>query len=102
MSGETWPLHGKLTAKERRRVRKAIRKRDGDLCHYCGEAMDFGPYRKGETKEGHASIEHLDMRALGGSNELHKLVLVHMRGNHARNTAWQRAGRPGREDLHDC
>lgn len=59
---------GQKTAK---RVRKALLRKYGDLCHWCKRRM----------KEQSMSIEHLVPLALGGDNSWENLRLAHVRCN---------------------
>jgi 5-methylcytosine-specific restriction endonuclease McrA len=60
---------------------RALRERDGDNCHWCGEPIDF------ETREGpfSVSLEHLVEKANGGTNEQSNLRLAHSHCNNYRS-----------------
>lgn len=62
------------------RIRKAIRKRDGDRCHYCGSVMKFDDKNYGLS----ATVEHLKRKADGGSSRIRDLVLACRSCNEAR------------------
>ena len=72
----------------RKKLRKALRARDGDRCHWCNLPMLFGiPIRHHPML---ASIEHLTPRSCGGTNDLTNLALAHLACNHRRNELHQR------------
>jgi hypothetical protein len=58
---------------EKRAKLIALRKRDGDLCHLCGEAMDF----ETRTSPLSASLDHVRPKYEGGTNCLTNLKLAH-------------------------
>ncbi len=63
----------------RKRVRRYLRKRYGERCHWCGGRMDF-KLAKGNFQD-MATIEHLVPMSFGGSNDLSNLRLAHKRCN---------------------
>lgn len=68
-------------SRQRRKTREALRKRDGDNCHICGEAMLFEtPQHDNE----YATVDHLHPRSHGGKHGLDNLKLAHRRCNIAR------------------
>lgn len=89
----TIAVEGRGTQRDRRRIRKALRDRDGDLCCWCHEPMRF-PEGPGEQwLPDFASIEHIIPRSLGGSDGLDNLALSHLRCNQARNPNQDEAAR---------
>ena len=77
----------------RKKLRQALRKRDGDNCHYCGEPMIFPETAwRGSSL---ATIEHLTPRAKGGTDDMDNLVLAHLRCNQDRNAELMLAERVG-------
>ena len=51
-----------------------LRSRDGDLCWLCTEPFDFRPEAK---KTRRPTLEHLQPKSLGGTNDLSNLRLCH-------------------------
>lgn len=81
-----------LPTGKRRRIRRLLRRRDGDNCCWCARPMVFG-------KKGHtfltATIEHMAPRRFGGSHDPAFLRLAHYQCN-----IWRDQGRfPVRRDL---
>lgn len=67
----------------------ALRKRDGDKCHYCSGEMVFGRYRAGERPALMATLEHVRPISRGGSHTWDNCVLACWRCNSSRgNHAW--------------
>lgn len=56
-----------LNKKNRQKIRKQLRKRDGDECFYCGLEMPTSDM----------TIEHVLSRKHGGNNKLANLALAH-------------------------
>lgn len=64
-----------LGHKGRKRLRYALRERDGDKCHWCGKPMEFGVQQHHRPLM--ATIEHLVSRLEGGTEDMTNLVLAH-------------------------
>lgn len=75
-------IHPKLRMGQRRRLRRILRARDGDLCCWCRKLLPFGQF-------GHTpltpTIEHLVPLRIGGSNDLSNLFLAHYWCNTSRD-----------------
>ena len=56
------------------KLKEILRKRDGDHCYICGKEMDFEPV-SGGVKRG-ASVDHIQPRQFGGSNDYANLRLA--------------------------
>jgi 5-methylcytosine-specific restriction endonuclease McrA len=54
----------------------ALRKRDGDHCHYCNVAMYFGRSGQGTRPRNMATLEHKQAIARGGSHTFSNCVLA--------------------------
>ncbi len=65
-------------------VRKRIRKRDGDNCHWCGEPMEFVMI-PGTYSPRFATIEHIVPLNAGGTDDFSNIALAHCECNYARN-----------------
>lgn len=57
-------------------TRLALRKRDGDLCHYCKREMDFSRAVGRKFHDLHATIEHVIAISQGGSHTFENCVLA--------------------------
>lgn len=57
-------------------TRLALRKRDGDRCHYCYRVMDFSRAVGRKYHDLHATIEHLIPISQGGSHTFDNCVLA--------------------------
>lgn len=58
-------------------MRKALRERDGDACHWCGGDMIFPGTKGGPPRPRNlATIDHLTRKTDGGSDEITNLVLA--------------------------
>lgn len=68
----------------------ALRKRDGDSCHYCKQTMVFGRFRAGERPGAMGTLEHVQPISRGGTHSWDNCVLACWRCNSSRgNRAWQ-------------
>lgn len=67
-----------ISTKARRRIRRSLILRDGLICAYCGEGME--PLVERNHPLG-MTIDHIKPRALGGSNKLENLRLLHRQCN---------------------
>lgn len=68
----------------------ALRKRDGDACHYCKQTMVFGRFRAGQRPSLMGTLEHVQPISRGGSHTWDNCVLACWRCNSSRgNRAWQ-------------
>ena len=65
----------------RREIKQRLRKRDGDLCHWCHETMIFERGGEGEMS---ATIEHVIPLARGGLDNFNNMALSHKKCNHER------------------
>lgn len=74
---------------ERKRLRKAVRERDGDLCHWCGKPMRFGKREAIGIREPDdwATLEHILPISQGGTDDLGNLALAHKLCNSSRKVA---------------
>ena len=68
MAGKRWLASVTHKRAPRQNVEAKLRKRDGDLCFFCG--LPF-------TEENPPTLEHLLSIAHGGNNHLSNLVLAH-------------------------
>lgn len=59
----------------------ALRKRDGDLCHYCQQETVIGRFPKGERPDNMATLEHLLPISRGGSHTFANCVVACWRCN---------------------
>lgn len=57
-------------------TQKTLRKRDGDLCHYCQRRLDFNRAKHGEVTGLRANIDHVIPLARGGSHTWENVVLA--------------------------
>jgi len=55
---------------------RALRKRDGELCCYCGNAMTFVPARRGQFLPLKATLEHVVPLSAGGSHDWSNVMLA--------------------------
>lgn len=67
------------------RIKRFLRERDGDLCHWCKRPMIFGPVTKAEFGQ-RATLEHLLRKADGGKTRPENLALACLRCNSQRHT----------------
>lgn len=71
-------------------TRKALRRRDGDQCFYCGTVLDFTKVGHGDHPESQATIEHLHRISDGGTHTWANVVLACWRCNSGRgNRDWR-------------
>jgi 5-methylcytosine-specific restriction endonuclease McrA len=59
----------------------ALRKRDGEQCHYCGVALVFGRFAKGQRPDNMGTLEHKIAIARGGAHTWGNCVLACWRCN---------------------
>lgn len=69
------------TRRGRKYLRRYLRKKYGELCHWCGEPMSFIDKPISYDPEDLATIEHLTPRERGGTHDLSNLRLTHRRCN---------------------
>ena len=69
------------TVGKRRKLRRAVRRRDGDDCHLCGGLMLFSGYPLGPD---FATLDRVVPGSKGGRYEIDNLKLAHRRCNVAR------------------
>lgn len=67
-------------------TRTALRKRDGDACHYCGVIMDFSRATGRKFNSKHATVEHVIPLSRGGSHTMANSVLACRRCNCQKNS----------------
>lgn len=76
---KSFPYKGKLSRLASKRIERIV-KRDGSLCHLCGEPVNLdievGPWRP--------TSDHVIPRSMGGGNELSNLRLAHASCNNKR------------------
>jgi len=73
------------TYRERRKVRKILRERDGDNCIWCSEPMLFGlPIHHHRLMP---TIEHILPKWRGGGDDINNLALAHRICNQERNAS---------------
>lgn len=65
------------TSAMRRRMRVALRERDGDDCYWCKQPLHFPVQALDNQRKDMATIEHLIERRNGGSDDIGNLVLAH-------------------------
>lgn len=65
----------------RKLLRKTLRERDGDNCHYCGGTMSF----KEVDVPSSATIEHIECQFDGGTDDMENLVLACKACNNTRS-----------------
>lgn len=68
--------HDPFNSKDKKRVVRALRKRDGDYC-FCDEVIDFSLTETDPNNKKASSIDHIIPRSEGGGNELSNLRLAH-------------------------
>lgn len=67
----------------------ALRKRDGDACHYCKQTMVFGRFSAGQRPALMGTLEHVQPISRGGSHTWDNCVLACWRCNISRgNREW--------------
>lgn len=66
-------------------TRANLRKQYGDHCFYCQRLMDFGRYKRGETPDHLASLEHVHPISRGGTHTWDNVVLACLRCNLQKN-----------------
>lgn len=72
----------RLGGEARRKLKKQLRKRDGDFCWICGRRMVFGTGpNKGPQDPLFATLEHVVPLADGGRTVIANLKLTHERCN---------------------
>ena len=50
-------------------------KRDGPLCHYCGNRLATDPDERGEPLDNQITLDHIVPRSRGGTDHLENFVL---------------------------
>jgi 5-methylcytosine-specific restriction endonuclease McrA len=66
-----------ISSATRKRRRRAVIKRDGLACHWCGvECVEVIPTRNGIFPSNMATLDHVRARWAGGSHDLDNLVLA--------------------------
>lgn len=86
-----YPTHSSLNhftpsikkAGGRKLIRDFLRERDGDLCCWCNEPMDFD--NLGSDTPRVPTFEHVVRRADGGENSFENLKLAHKKCNNERH-----------------
>lgn len=66
-------------------TKRALRKRLGDECHYCGVTMIFTPMQGTDFQPDRASIEHLLPVSRGGAHDWDNVVLACWQCNLSKN-----------------
>lgn len=79
------PIEGRGTQRQRRLLRRLLRKRDGDLCCWCQEPMNFEIEAGSHWRPDFPTIEHIIPRRDGGSDGFDNLALAHKRCNQGRD-----------------
>lgn len=71
----------------RGKVRRRLRERDGDLCCWCKEPMNFDWPPPGQPRSGDlATIEHIVPLSEGGDHDMSNMALAHCACNWERNS----------------
>lgn len=73
--------HARIGGKKPRRYWPLLRERDGDLCSWCKQSIDFGNPTSFEVDHWHPILH-------GGSNDLDNLSCMHATCNHIKNATW--------------
>lgn len=72
-----------------------LRKRDGDLCHYCGVPLVFGKFKRGERPDNMGTLEHKVAISRGGTHTWDNCVIACWRCNSSKGCkdvdVWTRA-----------
>ena len=84
-------------------TRLALRKRDGDLCHYCKREMDFSRAVGRKFHDLHATVEHVIPISRGGAHTFDNCVLAcrscNLRKNAQSVEEWAEVMASGREEA---
>ena len=61
---------------DRAKVVRYLLKRDGPICHYCGQRLATEPAKHGKPAPNPVTLDHIVPRSMGGGNHLENFVLA--------------------------